>query len=81
MASAGLAIRDVFMSRRLDNLAALVRNHWNMGPKINTAEWESYYNIGMLCTYAYFSPALPSGSNLDIFRIQLPPVAKPDQVI
>ncbi len=77
----GYGNQDIFMTRRLDNTWQNWTEPVNLGSKINTVEWESYYTIDAEAKWAYYASSLTTGSNLDIFRIKLPDTAKPENVI
>ena len=71
---------DIFVSRRLDDSW----NNWsepeNLGPSINTAEWDGYFTIPASGEYAYLSSRAGSLGEDDIFRLKLFPAIKPDPV-
>lgn len=77
----GYGFQDIFMSRRLDNSWKNWSEPLNLGSTVNTPEWEAYYTIDAQGQYAYFSTSNTAGSNLDIFRIKLPPSAKPENIL
>ncbi|WP_461113043.1 OmpA family protein [Spirosoma jeollabukense] len=71
---------DIFVSRRLDDSW----NNWsepeNLGPSINTNEWDGYFTIPASGEYAYLSSRAGSLGEDDIFRLKLFPAIKPDPV-
>ena len=71
---------DIFVSRRLDDSW----NNWsepeNLGPAINTGEWDGYFTIPASGDYAYLSSRAGSLGEDDIFRLKLYPAIKPDPV-
>ena len=71
---------DIFVSRRLDDSW----NNWsepeNLGPAINTSEWDGYFTIPAAGDYAYLSSRAGSLGEDDIFRLKLYPAIKPDPV-
>ncbi|GAB3046094.1 OmpA family protein [Spirosoma pulveris] len=71
---------DIFVSRRLDDSW----NNWsepeNLGPAINTNEWDGYFTIPASGDYAYLSSRSGSLGEDDIFRLKLYPAIKPDPV-
>lgn len=78
---AGYGSNDIFMTKRLDDSW----KHWsepkNLGPKINTKEWDAYYTIPASGRNAYVT-SLPKGSeNADIYKIKQPESVKPEAVI
>ncbi len=76
----GFGNGDIFVSRRLDDSW----NNWsepeNLGPAINTAEWDGYFTIPASGDYAYLSSRAGSVGEDDIFRLKLYPAIKPDPV-
>lgn len=77
----GYGNQDIFLSRRLDNTWQNWSEPQNLGNEVNTPEWDVYYSIDAKGEYAYFSSSKTTGTNLDIFRIKLPPQAKPLDVM
>jgi outer membrane protein OmpA-like peptidoglycan-associated protein len=77
---AGYGQNDIFMSRRLDD----TWQHWtepvNLGPQINSAEWDGYFTIPASGEYAYLCSLTESYGLEDIFRIKLPEESKPEPV-
>ncbi|PCH92149.1 MAG: hypothetical protein COB85_08485, partial [Bacteroidetes bacterium] len=77
----GYGSTDVWMTKRLDdtwtNWAPLV----NMGPKINSPDWDAYFTIPASGEYAYFVSGRSGEGLEDIFRIKLPDGAKPNPVV
>ena len=72
---------DIYMSRRLDD----TWQHWseplNIGPPINTPEWDAYYTLPASGDYAYYVSQNNSLGSEDIFRIKLPAIVKPQPVV
>ena len=72
---------DIFMSKRID----ASWNNWtepiNLGSNVNSPDFDVYYSIDAKGEYAYFSSGYTSKTNLDIFRIKLPPQAQPENVV
>jgi len=70
---------DIFLSRRLDDTWLNWSKPENLGPTINTAKQDSYFNIPASGDYGYF---VSEGNGLgdDIFRIRLTPSIKPDPI-
>lgn len=71
---------DLFMSRRLDDSWT----HWsepvNLGPGINTPEFDAYFSIPASGAHAYFSSYQRSFGGSDLFRQKLPASLKPEAV-
>ncbi|MFC5408213.1 OmpA family protein [Larkinella bovis] len=71
---------DIFVSRRLDDTWTNWSEPENLGPTINTPEWDGYFTIPATGDYAYFSSIQNSMGGEDIFRLKLYPAIKPDPV-
>lgn len=71
---------DIFVSRRLDDSWTNWSEPENLGPSINTPEWDGYFTIPASGDYAYLSSRAGSIGEDDIFRLKLPPAIKPDPV-
>lgn len=71
---------DIFVSRRLDDTWTNWSQPENLGPTINTAQWDGYFNIPASADYAYMSSMENSLGGEDIFRVRLTPAMKPDPV-
>jgi len=77
----GYGSADIWMSKRLDDSWTNWSPVVNLGPPINTADWDAYFTIPASGDYAYFSSANNSHGKEDIFRIKMPEAAKPDPVL
>ena len=76
----GYGKQDIFITRRLDDTWTRWSEPQNLGPKINSTNFDAYYSIQASGEYAYFSSS--NSANLeDIFRIKLPEKAKPNPVV
>ena len=71
---------DIFVSRRLDDSWGNWSEPENLGPAINTAEWDGYFTIPASGDFAYLSSRAGSMGEDDIFRLKLYPAIKPDPV-
>ncbi|GAB3339244.1 hypothetical protein GCM10027299_52040 [Larkinella ripae] len=71
---------DIFVSRRLDDTWTQWSEPENLGPVINTTEWDGYFTIPATGDYAYLSSIQNSMGGEDIFRLKLYPTIKPDPV-
>ena len=71
---------DLFVSKRLDDTWLNWSKPQNLGPSVNTAQWDGYFNIPASGDFAYFSSSENSIGKGDIFRIRLTPEMKPDPV-
>jgi outer membrane protein OmpA-like peptidoglycan-associated protein len=73
----GYGEMDIYVSRRLDDTWM----HWsepeNLGPAINTSDYEAHFTIPASGAYAYFCSAENSLGEFDIFRMKLPETIKP----
>ncbi len=77
----GFGSNDIFKSKRLDDSWENWSAPVNMGPKINSKDWDSYFTIPASGEYAYFVSGQSGHGKEDIFRIKLPVAAKPDPVV
>ena len=77
---AGFGNGDIFVSRRLDDPGDNWSEPENLGPAINTDEWDGYFTIPASGDYAYLSSRAGSLGEDDIFRLKLYPAIKPDPV-
>ncbi|WP_246224736.1 OmpA family protein [Spirosoma terrae] len=71
---------DIFVTRRLDDSWTNWSEPENLGPAINTPEWDGYFTIPASGDYAYLSSRAGSMGEDDIFRLKLYPAIKPDPV-
>lgn len=76
----GFGSGDIFVSRRLDDTWTNWSEPENLGPAINTPEWDGYFTIPAAGDYAYLSSSANSLGEDDIFRLKLFPAIKPDPV-
>lgn len=77
----GYGSADIFVSRRLDSTWTKWSEPLNLGPEINTEDWEAYYTIPASGDYAYLSSQKKSLGAADIFRIKQAEAAKPNPVV
>ena len=77
----GYGNSDIFMTRRLDS----TWTHWsrpqNLGPGINSDDWDAYYTLPASGDFAYYVSEKGSIGSGDIFRIALPEEARPRPVV
>jgi len=71
---------DVFMTRRLDDTWKNWSKPVNMGPVINSNEWDAYFTIDAKGDWAYMVSNNHSIGKTDIFRFKIPNELKPDSV-
>jgi outer membrane protein OmpA-like peptidoglycan-associated protein len=73
----GYGNNDIFLTRRLDDSWL----HWsipeNIGPVVNTSQWDGYFTVSAQGDYAYFSSVENSLGAEDIYRIKIPEKVKP----
>ncbi len=77
----GYGSKDMFMSRRLDNTWTKWTKPQNLGPMINSANWDAYYSVPASGEFAYFSSENNAVGKTDIFRILLPKEMRPEPVV
>lgn len=77
----GYGDMDLFMTTRLDD----TWTHWsepvNLGPHINSPQFDGYISIPASGEYAYFSSAKNSLGLDDLFKVRLFPGIKPEAVM
>ena len=73
---------DIFYSKRLDDTWTNWSKPINLGPEVNTNEFEAYYSIPASGDFAYYVSTKDAveGSK-DIFKITLPYQFRPDPVL
>lgn len=74
---------DVFMSKRLDDTWKNWTKPLNLGPEINSDDWDGAFKISAKGDFAYISCSNENSieSSTDIFRIRLNKEAKPEPVL
>ena len=77
----GYGSNDIFMSRRLDDTWQKWSEPVNLGPKINSREWDAYFTITASGDYGYFVSSQNSLGREDIFRVKLPSQLRPERVV
>ncbi|WP_395768828.1 OmpA family protein [Aquirufa sp.] len=77
----GYGNNDVFITRRLDDTWLNWSAPENVGPAVNTSEWDGYFTVSAKGDYAYFSSVENSMGAEDIFRIKIPEKIKPQTLI
>ena len=77
----GFGNNDIFVTKRLDNSWAKWSEPLNLGPDINSTDWDAYYSVPASGEYAYFVSSHQSIGNDDIFRIKLVEEIKPEPVV
>lgn len=77
----GYGEADIYVTTRLDETWTNWSEPQNLGNIVNTPGSDSKYNIPASGEYAYFATEHNSIGKKDIFRIQLPKIAKPQAVV
>ena len=75
----GFGDNDIFKAQRLDETWQLWSEPENLGPAINTPNWDGYFTIPASGDYAFIC-SINSSKKEDIYRLELPKMAKPDPV-
>jgi outer membrane protein OmpA-like peptidoglycan-associated protein len=73
----GYGNNDIFLSRRMDDSWLNWTVPENLGPIVNTPQWDGYFSVSAKGDFAYFSSTENSLGAEDIFRIKIPEKAKP----
>ena len=76
----GFGSGDIYLSRRLDDTWTNWSEPENLGPAINTPQWDGYFTIPASADFAYLSSMENSLGEEDIFRVRLFPAIKPEPV-
>ncbi len=76
----GFGASDIYMSKRLDDTWTNWSPPENLGPTINSQYEDLFFNIPGNSDFAYYSQGV-SEDDLDIFRVALPVLKKPELVI
>lgn len=77
MGFSGFGKGDMFMSRRLDSTWTNWSEPINLGPVLNTPDWDGYYTIPASGEVAYFVSRKNSIGMGDIFKVELPQALRP----
>jgi outer membrane protein OmpA-like peptidoglycan-associated protein len=78
---AGYGSADIFVSKRLDESWTKWSKPQNLGPTINSDDWDTYYSISAKGDYAYLVSSRNSFGFEDIFEIQLSEKSRPEAVV
>jgi outer membrane protein OmpA-like peptidoglycan-associated protein len=73
----GYGSNDIYLTRRLDDSWTNWSEPENLGPDVNTDDWDAYFTVPASGEYAYYSSQKNSLGKSDIVRIKLPDAAKP----
>lgn len=78
----GHGSHDMYVTRRLDDSWVKWSDPQNLGPQLNTNEWDAYYSVPASGEYVYFVSYKDGGyGNADVYRAPLPPSLRPDPVV
>jgi outer membrane protein OmpA-like peptidoglycan-associated protein len=77
----GYGDEDIFMSKRLDESWTKWSEPENLGPEINTTDFDAYFTIPASGRVAYVASTKNSIGKIDIFEVKLPQELKPDPVV
>lgn len=72
---------DMYVSRRLDDSWQKWSEPENLGPDLNTPNWDAYYTLTASGEYAYFVSEKESYGASDVFRAKLPLALRPAPVV
>jgi outer membrane protein OmpA-like peptidoglycan-associated protein len=77
----GYGQNDVFVAKRLDDTWTNWSVPQNLGSDINSPAWDAYYTLPASGNYAYMVQEKENSEELDLVRVKLPEVAKPQPVV
>ncbi|RLD68680.1 MAG: hypothetical protein DRI95_02300 [Bacteroidetes bacterium] len=77
----GYGSADIFVTKRLDNSWRKWSKPKNLGPTINSNDWDTYYSISAKGDYAYIVSTKGSYGNEDVQEIKLSEEARPEPVV
>ena len=75
----GYGDNDIFKSHRLDDTWQLWSEPENLGPAINTPNWDGYFTLPASGDFAYIC-SINASKKEDIYKLELPKTAKPEPV-
>lgn len=76
----GYGSNDIYMTKRLDDSWMKWSEPVNLGPMINSKNWDAYFTVTASGDYAYFVSSTRAG-NEDIFRAKLSEKLQPEKVV
>jgi outer membrane protein OmpA-like peptidoglycan-associated protein len=76
----GYGSMDIWMTRRLDDTWMNWSEPENLGPSINTDQWDAYFTVPASGDYAYLSASNDENRSIDIYRVKLTDGVKPRPV-
>lgn len=77
----GYGSHDIFQSKKTGDNWTIWSSPKNMGPEVNTPDWDAYYSVTASGEYAYLVSYSHSTGGADIFRMHIPEEAKPEPVV
>lgn len=77
----GYGNNDIFLTRRLDDSWLNWSIPENVGPVVNTNQWDGYFTVSAKGDFAYFSSVENSMGAEDIYRIKIPEKVKPQTLV
>lgn len=75
----GFGSSDIFVSKRLDDSWTKWSTPQNLGPEINSEQWEAYFAIPASGAQAYI--VSNAAGSADLYRMKLPGVFRPEPVV
>jgi outer membrane protein OmpA-like peptidoglycan-associated protein len=79
--NASLGGGDIYVSRRLDDTWTNWTKPENLGPTVNTPEWDAFFVIPACGDWAYMVSTKNSMGISDVFRLPIPQGMKPNPVM
>lgn len=77
-----LGSNDIWMTKRLDDTWMNWSPPVNLGPEINTPNWDAYYKLSAKGDYAYMTSEVANGfGGSDIVRIRISKEIQPEPVV
>ncbi len=76
----GYGGNDIYVSKRLDDTWLNWSDPENMGPQINTDQEDLFFHIPVTGNYAFYSRGV-NQTDADIYKISMPLIAMPDEVV
>jgi len=77
----GFGSADIFVTKRLDDTWLNWSKPQNLGPVVNSTEWDTYYSVSASGDYAYLVSSKGSLGGEDIYTIKLEDAEKPNPVV
>jgi outer membrane protein OmpA-like peptidoglycan-associated protein len=77
----GYGDADVFVTKRLDNTWTNWSEPQNLGSKVNTDDFDSYFSVSAMGKYAYLISYENTLGKGDVFKIKLPQSALPEPIV